>query len=187
MKHNFSKSFKSFIKNLIPKSVPDSFPKSKKEENEFGKSKKGLITCKKCNAMLWQGVWHHKSEIKKNIRKSKQNGFSICPACKMVEDNMYEGEVIIENINPEIKNYVINTIRNRGEIGFKNDPQDRIISIDNDDHNGKINIFTTENQLALKIGRKIKKSFNGTMRVIYSKKESVVRVYVLLQNIKTAY
>ena len=50
-----------------------------------------------------------------------------------------------------------------------------------------MNIFTTENQLALKIARKIKKSFNGTMKVIYSKKESVVRIYIILQDTKTAY
>ena len=125
----------------------------------------------KCNAMLWQGSWHHESEIKKNIKKNQYNGFSICPACKMIEDNMYEGELIIQNVNPEIKKYIINAIKNRGEKGFKNDSQDRVISV-NDDHNGKMNIFTTENQLALKIARKIKKSFNGTMKVIYSKRIS---------------
>lgn len=186
MKHNFSTNFKSFMKNLLPKSIPASFPKSKKEESEFGKSKKGIIICKKCNAMLWQGSWHHESEIKKNIKKNKYNGFSICPACKMIEDNMYEGELIIRNVNPEIKKYIINTIKNKGKKGFKNDSQDRVISV-NDDHDGKMNIFTTENQLALKIARKIKKSFNGTMKVIYSKKESVIRIYIVLQDTKTAY
>ncbi|MDD2909734.1 MAG: NMD3-related protein [Candidatus Pacebacteria bacterium] len=174
------------MKNLLPKSIPASFPKSKKEESEFGKSKKGIIICKKCNAMLWQGSWHHESEIKKNIKKNKYNGFSICPACKMIEDNMYEGELIIRNVNPEIKKYIINAIKNKGKKGFKNDSQDRVISV-NDDHDGKMNIFTTENQLALKIARKIKKSFNGTMKVIYSKKESVIRIYIVLQDTKTAY
>lgn len=186
MKHNFSKNFKSFMKNLLPKSIPASFPKSKKEESEFGKSKKGVITCKKCNAMLYQGSWRHESEIKKHVIKNKHNGFSICPACKMIKDSMYEGELIIQNVNPEIKKYIINAIKNKGEKGFKNDSQDRVISV-NDDHDGKMNIFTTENQLALKIARKIKKSFNGTMKVIYSKKESVVRIYIILQDTKTAY
>ena len=187
MKHNFSQNFKSFIKNLIPKNVSASFPKPKKEEREFGKSKKGVTVCKKCNALLWQGSWHHRSEIKPKIRKNKHNGFTICPACKMIENNMYEGELIIENVHPEIKNLVLNTIRNKGENDFKNDSQDRIISINNDELNGKINILTTENQLALRMARKIKKSFNGSMRVVYSKEESVVRTYVLLNNIKTAY
>ena len=104
----------------------------------------------------------------------------------MIEDNIYEGELIIQNVNPEIKKYIINAIKNKGEKGFKNDSQDRVISV-NDDHDGKMNIFTTENQLALKIARKIKKSFNGTMKVIYSKKESVVRIYIILQDTKTAY
>jgi len=104
----------------------------------------------------------------------------------MIEDNMYEGELIIRNVNPEIKKYIINAIKNKGKKGFKNDSQDRVISV-NDDHDGKMNIFTTENQLALKIARKIKKSFNGTMKVIYSKKESVIRIYIVLQDTKTAY
>lgn len=176
MKHNF----KSFFKNITPKNISASFPKPKKEEREFGKSKKGVIACKKCNALLWQGSWHHRSQVKPKIRKNKQNGFTICPACKMIKNKMYEGELVIENINPKIKNLILNTIRNKGKNEFKSDSQDRIISINNDEFNGRINILTTENQLALRIARKIKKSFNGSMKVVYSKKESVVRTYVLL-------
>ncbi|MDD4358568.1 MAG: hypothetical protein PHY30_01995 [Candidatus Pacebacteria bacterium] len=180
MKHNFSKIFKSTIKNLFPKSMPASFPKSKKEESEFGKSKKGIVACTKCNSISWKGSWWHESDIKPKIKKDKHKEFGLCPACKMIENNEYEGEIVIENVYPNIRTDLINSIKNEGEDGFKKDPEDRVISIEKDDHNSKINVFTTENQLALKIGRKIKKSFNGTMKVIYSKKESVARIHITL-------
>jgi len=180
MKQNFPKNLKSFVKNFFPKNISASFPKSKKEESEFGKSKKGLIICPKCNAMSWKGSWWHESKVNSEIKKNKHNGYSLCPACKMIENNEYEGEIIIENIDPKIRNSLINSIKNGGELGFKKDPEDRVISIEKDDHNGKINVLTTENQLALKIARKIKKSFCGNMKVVYSKKESIARIYVTL-------
>ena len=37
----------------------------------------------------------------------------------MIKDSMYEGELIIQNVNPEIKKYIINAIKNRGEKGLK--------------------------------------------------------------------
>lgn len=177
MKHNFSKNFKLNLKNTFPRSVSASFPKTKKEESEFGKSKKGITVCKKCNAVLFQGSWRHKSEIKPE-KENNFNGFSLCPACEMIKNNKYEGEIIIENIDPEIMEHLINSIKNAGKMGFEKDSQDRIISINGSSK--KINVFTTENQLAVKIAKKIKKSFNGTVKIIHSKKESVIRVYITL-------
>jgi len=173
MKKSFRKKFKSVVKKLY-KSFSSSFPKPKKEESEFGKSRKNNIVCNKCKAIYQKGHWLHPVKNKKyeNIK------YSTCPACKMIESKQYEGEVIIENVNSIIKKELLNAIANMGKIAYQKDPEDRLINIQK--KGNEIRIFTTENQLAVKIGKKIKKSFNGNMKIVYSKKESVVRVHVVL-------
>ena len=132
---------------------------------------KGFIICQKCNATLFKGSWFHPKQV--NYKKS-----TLCPACKMIENNTFEGELVIENISKKNKTLVLNTIKNKGEKGFKNNPNHRIISTIY--KNNRLNILTTKNNLALRMAKLIKKSFNGTMKIIFSKKEALLRVYVVL-------
>jgi len=81
---------------------------------------------------------------------------------------VWEGEVIIENIPSKDKNELIALIKNFCQKGFERDPLDRLISIT--EKKGNIIARTTENQLAQKLGRKIKEVFKKvSMKVLYSK------------------
>jgi cell division protein YceG involved in septum cleavage len=64
------------------------------------------------------------------------------------------------------------------QLYLKDNPNHRIISTIY--RNNRLNILTTKNNLALRMAKIIKKSFNGTMKVIFSKKEALLRVYVVL-------
>jgi hypothetical protein len=99
---------------------------------------KGFIICQKCNATLFKGSWYHTKQV--NYKKS-----TLCPACKMIENNIFEGELVIENISKKNKTLVLNTIKNKGEKGFKNNPNHRIISTIY--RNNRLNILTTKNNL----------------------------------------
>ncbi len=165
----------------LPKNFPSHFPKSKKEESEFGKGKKDILICKKCNAVYYYKSWHHRLDDYPYLSEKKNLKFVLCPACQMIKDKKYEGELIIENISQKARKEIINTVKNMGEEAFRRDPQDRIISIKEVNGNSKkIRILTTENQLAVRIGKKIKRTFKGRISVKYSKKESTARVKVVL-------
>ncbi|MFH1611690.1 MAG: hypothetical protein ABH887_00225 [bacterium] len=73
----------------------------------------------------------------------------------------------------------MNLINNIGERAFKRDPMDRIIKIN--DNKTEIEILTTENQLAISIGKQIKSAFKGDIEIKLSKEESVVRVILMLK------
>lgn len=183
------------IKKFSPKNLPSHFPKSKKEEQEFGRGKKDIQVCKKCDSIYYSKSWHHRLDDYPYLKESKQLKFTLCPACQMIRDGRFEGEIIIEGcFSKEEKMLIENTVRNIGKEGFKRDPQDRIIKIEEKkiskkdlkkmkeeiERKDKIHVLTTENQLAVRIAKKVAETFKGTMQISYSKKESTTRVRVIL-------
>lgn len=182
-------------KKFSPKNYPSHFPKSKKEEQEFGPGKKDILVCRKCNAVYYFKSWHHRLDDYPYLKESKQLKFGLCPACQMINDNRFEGEIIIEGcFLKEDKILIINTIKNIGKEGFKRDPEDRIIKIEEKqiskkdlkkmkeetERKDQIHVLTTENQLAVRIAKKIAETFKGSMNISYSKKESTARIKVIL-------
>ena len=161
-----------------PKNYPSHFPKSKKEESEFGKGREDILLCRGCNAVYFYKSWHHKLEDYPKLKESKRLKFTLCPACRMIKDKKFEGEVFLEDIPEKFKKEVINTIKNVGKEALRKDIQDRIISI-YEIGRRKIRVLTTENQLAVRIGKKIKDSYPSKIEIQHSKKESTVRIKVI--------
>lgn len=161
-------------KKILPANLQTSLPKPKKEEQEFGPGKKSILFCKKCNAVYFYKSWHHNLENYPHLKENKDIGFSLCPACLLIKNGKFEGELIIKNLEGKNKAELINAIKNIGEIAQKKDIQDRIIKIE--DNKEEIRVTTTENQLVQKIAKKIKKTFNfKNLEIKHSKRESVIR------------
>jgi len=156
------------------------FPKSKKEEAEFGKGKKDITVCRECEAFYWHKSWHHNFSDYPEISEERNVKFTICPACQMIKDGRYEGEVIIENVAEQRREEIENLINNFSETAFNRDPMDRVISIQTI-AKGMIRVLTTENQMAQQLAKKIKKTFKGKATFIHSQRESTLRAKVVLQ------
>ena len=165
----------------FPKNFPSHFPKSKKEEAEFGKGKgkEDILICKKCKSVYWYKEWHHQLDDYPGLRKSKRLKFTICPACQMILDGKFEGEIILEGVPEKLKKEIKKLAQNFGKRAFEKDPLDRIISI-KENREGDVRILTTENQLAQRLAKKIKQTFaqKGKISISHSKKESTLRVKV---------
>jgi hypothetical protein len=133
--------------------------KSRHEVAEFGAGKKDLLVCQKCGAYYFKKSWHHGSSafLAKKENRNIPVKKILCPADQMIKMGVWEGEVIIENVPSKDKNELIVLIRNFCQRGFERDPLDRLISIT--EGKGNIVVRTTENQLAQKLGRKIKEVY----------------------------
>ena len=140
---------------FLPKNFSWHFPKSKKEEAEFGKGKGNILVCKNCSAVYWHKSWHHSLQDYPYLKKDKDIKFVLCPACRMIENNKYEGELVIENIQNEQEKEIRNLINNFGRTAFERDPMDRIISIERI-AKGMLRILTTENQMVQQLAKKLK-------------------------------
>lgn len=168
------------MKRILPKNFPWHFSKFRKQKAETGKSKKDSLACRDCEAFYWHKSWHHSLANCPDISEDKNIEFTICPACQMIKDGRYEGEIIIENVAEQKREEIENLISNFGETAFQRDPMDRIISIETV-AKGMTRVLTTENQMAQQLAKKIKKTFKGEITLIHSKKEATLRAKILLQ------
>ena len=152
-------------------------PKPRKEEAEFGPGKVNIVSCRDCDAVYFYKSWHHRSGKYRKISEDKPIKFAVCPACQMIRDKMFEGQIILKNAPADKKGEVLKLVKNVGKRAFERDPMDRIISVK--EQGEKIEILTTENQLAVSIAKQIKRAFKGEtgkLEIIWSHQESVVRI-----------
>lgn len=180
-------------------------PRPKKEEAEFGPGKTDVLVCKKCGAFYWYKSWHHRLNRvvdgwRPKLKETKNIKFTTCPACQMILDKKYEGEIILEAVPENFKKDIKTLAENYGKRAIVADPMDRIISIierrvkrvtaarkrgaaSRKEFKGlkDIRILTTENQLAKRLAKKINEIYGGKLTVLisHSHKEDVVRVRII--------
>lgn len=149
------------------------------EEHEISKGKTGLIFCGDCNAVYYKKSWHRNLRNYKNLNENSPVKFSMCPACKMIKNRQFEGEIIISNVPTGVEENLIHLIEAFGRRAEQKDNQHRVISIKK--IKSGLVVDTTENQLAVKIAKKIKDTFKKVdMKISYSPSPSDV-AYVKLE------
>ncbi|MBT9169535.1 MAG: hypothetical protein DDT19_02895 [Syntrophomonadaceae bacterium] len=149
------------------------------ETHEFSKGKSGLVICEKCDAVYYKKFWHRNLRDYKDLKENLAVKFSLCPACEMIKNRQFEGEIIIKNIPVKIKDDLINLAKAFSKRAFERDPMDRLIAV-KETKEGII-ITTTENQLAVKLAKKIKETFKrAELKITYSPTPSDV-AYVKIE------
>lgn len=148
-------------------------PKSQHEVEEFA-AKKGLRLCQGCGAVYYKKHWQRSleklnlAETENLAKKDQTVKFTLCPACAMIANKQYEGRLIIKNVPDKLAEELENLIRGFCERAYNRDPMDRLIDIKKLS-SGDWEVTTTENELANKLGKKIKDHFNKTKtRTIFS-------------------
>lgn len=143
------------------------------EKHEIPKGKLGLVFCRECNCVYYKKSWHHNLRHLKKLRENLPVQFSICPACKIIKNKQFEGQIEIINIPPKISEDLIHLIKSFCRRAYERDPMDRLIEIKN--IKGGLEVNTTENQLAVKLAKKIKQTFKKVdMKISYSPSPSDV-------------
>lgn len=153
--------------------------RSKKDEQEFGLAKKEFIICPNCESVFFDKAWHHSlEEDAKHLTDRKNIRFKICPACRMEKDRTFEGELVISLSKEKLaeKNEIINVIKNSDEQARAHDPMDRILWIEY--KGNEIRVLTSENQLAVRMGKKLESAFKGgSLEIKHSHEEDVIRAF----------
>ena len=145
----------------------------------------GMKMCERCEAVYYEGCWHTAPELPAVLKEkkltSKMLGF--CTECKWVMEggagvgSGFEGEVTLDGIrDKEEKKEILRTVRNFSRKASERDPEDQIIGID--DRGERIVITTSENQMAVGIGKAVDQAFKGgKLSIIWSDDDLPVRVY----------
>ena len=139
---------------------------SRREREEFGPGRKGLIICSQCGVVYYKKSWHRNADhFKPLIEKEKDYSvkFDLCPACKMIKHNQYEGRIVISKAPAEHVFDLENLINNFCARARERDPLDRLIDLKKE--NGQWQITLTENQLANKLANKIVEVFKHSASI----------------------
>jgi NMD protein affecting ribosome stability and mRNA decay len=134
-----------------------------------------MALCKQCQSIYHNKRWYREG----SFDNKKISLFSalqvICPACRKIKDNFPGGIVTLTgDFLQEHKKDILNLIKNEEERARGFNPLERIIKISNGSK--KMEISTTNEKLAQRIGRKIKKAFSGEVEYKWSQDTKLLRV-----------
>jgi hypothetical protein len=192
---NPSRNILGKLKTLEPRRVQGgSWPKGIR-------SKEGIGRCLACRDFFYHKKWWTKDQLNTHLQRRlelKDKTFAQwlivtpeypmqCPKDREKRDHVAEGVLYISGLRPEIKSEVLHLVKNSEEYATgrtkgskarwrRPDIEDTILSID--DRGKNITIEFSENQLALRIAKKLHRSFKGgTLGIHFSHNEDAVRVY----------
>ena len=125
--------------------------------------------CERCGVVFTEGIFKWLDKVPKNAEKI------ICPACRRIEDK-YEGGVVHlkGKFLAEHKEEILNLIKNVAEEEMIYRPLERIIEIK--DSNDEIEITTTYEHLARRIGEAVNKAYKGSLHLSYPEGTKYIRV-----------
>lgn len=125
--------------------------------------------CERCGVVFADGIFAWVNPVPKDFPKM------ICPACKRIEDRFEGGVVLLSgNFLDKHKEEIINIVKNVEAYKIEKRPLERIMSIVENDN--KIEIKTTYEHLARRIGEAINSAYKGELKITYPDGEKYVRV-----------
>ena len=156
--------------------------------NEKRKLSKSQL-CDRCGAVWFDGHWHTAPAMAAVLKAKRKlaKGASkpvLCYECHLAVNGpgdgskaRFEGELTLDGLDdPAAKAEILKTVRNFGSRASKRDPEDRIINID--DRGERVVVTTSENQLAVGLGKAVDAAFKGgRLRIVWSKEDLPARAY----------
>ena len=133
-----------------------------------------ICICKQCGAIYRHRRWVLDAELTKEERKSAQE--VVCPACQKIHDGLPNGVVTLEGkFLKKHREEILNLIHNEEEKAKGFNPLERIMNIA--ERRGTMEITTTSEKLAQRIGRVVHKAYSGEIDYRWSEDVKLARVY----------
>lgn len=147
----------------------------------------GFAICPECQSVYHRKRWSlprptEESIIPKSARSAKKSGkpvmmpeLFLCPACQKIRDGYAEGFVYIQWENWLIhKAEIMGLIHNEEKRASHVNPLQRIMAIHT--RSGGVDIETTTERMAQRIGRDLVRAFKGKVQYNWSHKDKLARV-----------
>jgi hypothetical protein len=140
-----------------------------------GASRK-VSVCDGCRAVYMNKRWYADGAVDDSTLRNPEAAKTVCPACLKIRDNYPGGIVTLKGdyVLPH-KQDLCKLIRNEEDRARVLNPLERVISVKENGY-GSIVISTTNERLAQRIGRAIKKAFHGDVAYHWSHDNKLVRV-----------
>ncbi len=130
--------------------------------------------CRECGAVYLNKRWTLEPKAQRSVN-AEETVKVLCPACQKIRDRFIGGFVTIQGgFIKEHRDEILNMVRNKEERSKHYNPLDRIMEIK--DMEDSIEITTTTEKLAQRIGRMLKKAFSGKVEYKWSSDVKIARV-----------
>lgn len=138
-------------------------------------TKHEMSVCKGCHAIYREKKWFLDEESYRANVKKKIINIILCPACLKIRDSFPGGVVTLKgDFLKGHEEEILNLARNEGDRSLRDNPLERIMSINK--IKGIIEIQTTNEKLAQKIGKAVYKAYSGELEYKWSEDDKFVRV-----------
>jgi hypothetical protein len=143
---------------------------------------KSVAVCPRCQAIYYDKHWHSWNTANRRLPKDLPVSAVLCRACAILTANKgntrdsYSGEVILSGLK-ELTNRleIIGLIKNIGKRATRRNPEAQIIKIE--DQGDSVRVTTTDNQLAVALGKQVDAAVKGgKLTVVWSREDVPVRV-----------
>lgn len=140
-----------------------------------GASQKTAV-CSACHAVYRNKRWSADRALYETVTGGAAVVMLVCPACLKIRDNFPGGIVTLKGdyVLPH-KQDLMNLMKNEEERARGFNPLERIMSIKENGH-GSLVIATTNEKLAQRLGRALKRAFHGDVAYQWSHDNKLVRV-----------
>jgi NMD protein affecting ribosome stability and mRNA decay len=135
----------------------------------------GSVVCSKCGSVFQNRRWTASEKINADTRLHDAK-LGICPACQQIASGVAGGFVHIDgSFLKGHETEILNLLRNEEQRAIEDNPLSRIIKWDKDDE-GELQIKTTTEHLAQRLGHALEKAFDGKVKYDFSHENKVARV-----------
>lgn len=140
------------------------------------KCAKAVGICPKCHAISRHRRWTiDEEEYRSLVRTAPETARRRCPACRRIADGFPAGVVtLVGGYLRDHRGDILNLVRNEEKRSMGVNPLERILSLE--EKKDRIEVATTGEKLAQRIGREIRKACRGTLEYKWSQDAKLLRV-----------
>ena len=130
--------------------------------------------CPRCSAVRAAGHWVHDDDRLNEAKRDEGSDSVLCPGCDRLAKHRVDGVVTLRSrMLTEHREEAMNLIHNVADRASGNIAA-RIVDIE--DHGAEIQVTTTDQHLAERIGKEFERAFSGELEIQWPKGEEFVRV-----------
>lgn len=134
-----------------------------------------MVVCPGCHAVSAGKRWRLDEEAYAKSLRAGVARQEFCPACEKIRDRYPSGQVTLRGAYlAEHREEILRIIANEEKRARGINPLHRIMSIS--EENGRLEITTTDEKLAQRIGRELRKACGGTVSYGWSHNDKFLRV-----------
>lgn len=134
-----------------------------------------MLACHGCHTLSTGRRWYQDEALYTKLLKAGTVKEVFCPACEKIRDGYPSGQVTLKGpFLAEHRDEILRIITNEEKRARGLNPLHRIMSLR--EENGQLEITTTDEKLAQRIGRELRKACGGTVAYGWSHNNKFLRV-----------